>query len=94
MDGEDGATPSGEATNEPHPAPVERGRLVQRLLGADEPVVAVVAPAGYGKSTLLNQWASRRGSRVAWVSCDRIHDDHVSLFMAMVAAIALIEPTS
>ena len=31
------------------------------MLAADEPVIAVVAPPGYGKSTLLAQWAARRG---------------------------------
>jgi len=52
--------------------------------------VAVVAPPGYGKSTLLSQWRQRR-SRVAWVSCDRIHDDPVSICGAVVEALGTIE---
>jgi len=30
-----------------------------------EPVVSVVAPAGYGKTTLLSQWAERNGRAFA-----------------------------
>jgi hypothetical protein len=33
------------------------------------PVIAVVAPAGYGMATLLAQCAERKGSRAAWISC-------------------------
>jgi LuxR family maltose regulon positive regulatory protein len=71
---------------------VERTGLVDRLLATTEPVVAVVAPPGYGKTTLLAQWAARQGGRVAWTACDRIPDDPVSLWTAVVAAITSIEP--
>ncbi len=71
---------------------VERVELLDRLVASQAPVISVVAPPGYGKSTLLSQWADRRGARVAWVSCDRIADDPVSLWMAAVAALTLIEP--
>jgi LuxR family maltose regulon positive regulatory protein len=59
-----------------HPPPPRRGvvartALVDRLLAANtEPVVCLVAPAGYGKTTLLAQWAQRKGPRVGWVSVD------------------------
>ena len=55
-------------------------------------MVSLVAPPGYGKSTLLTQWAERCRPRVAWVACDRIHDDPVFLWTAIVAALSLIEP--
>jgi ATP/maltotriose-dependent transcriptional regulator MalT len=32
--------------------------------------VSVVAPPGYGKTTLLSQWAERNGQAFAWVSVD------------------------
>jgi LuxR family maltose regulon positive regulatory protein len=73
---------------------VDRSALLDRMFATDAPVVSVVAPPGYGKSTLLAQWAARRGPRVAWVACDRIHDDPVSWFLAVVAALTLIEPGS
>ncbi len=55
-------------------------------------MVSVVAPPGYGKSTLLTQWAERAGPRTAWVSCDRTHDDPVFLYSAVVTALGLVEP--
>ena len=72
--------------------PVPRVGLVRRLLASEEPVVSVVAPPGYGKSILLKQWAERRGPALAWVSCDKIHDDPVFLWTAIVAALSLVEP--
>ena len=49
---------------------VARTVLVDRLLAVSAvsavPVVCVVAPAGYGKTTLLAQWAKDKGSRVGW----------------------------
>ena len=42
------------------PGIVGRVDLVERLMASHErAVVAVVAPAGYGKTTLLAQWAER-----------------------------------
>jgi len=37
--------------------------------------VSVVASAGYGKTTLLAQWAKRSGQAVAWVSVDEQDND-------------------
>ena len=53
------------AASELAPAVVERTALLDRLLDAREQVIAVTAPAGYGKTTLLSDWAERRGARVA-----------------------------
>jgi LuxR family transcriptional regulator, maltose regulon positive regulatory protein len=51
---------------------VPRTGLIERLLASDAvPVVCVVAPAGYGKTTLLAQWAQRTVHRVGWVSVDQ-----------------------
>ena len=50
---------------------VPRWSLIDRLARDDlRPIVSVVAPAGYGKTTLLAQWAERYGQAVAWVSVD------------------------
>jgi LuxR family maltose regulon positive regulatory protein len=50
---------------------VPRPRLVRRLMGCrDTPIAAIVAPAGYGKSTLLAEWAMRDDRSFAWVSLD------------------------
>ena len=54
--------------------------------------MSVVAPPGFGKSMLLTQWAQRREPHVAWVSCERIHDDPVFLCTAIAAAVSLVGP--
>jgi LuxR family transcriptional regulator, maltose regulon positive regulatory protein len=41
------------------PAEVPRERLLERVLTTPAPVVALAAPAGYGKTTLLRQWGAR-----------------------------------
>jgi LuxR family maltose regulon positive regulatory protein len=54
---------------------VARTALVNRLCAAaGVPVVAVVAPAGFGKTTLLQQWAARDGRHATWHRLDRAFD--------------------
>ena len=69
---------------------VGRDALVERLLGSDASVITLVAPPGYGKTTVLAQWAERLGPRVAWVSCDKADDDPVALWTAVAAAISAV----
>ena len=58
------------------PATVVRSALIERLADAAAcPLVSVVAPAGYGKTTLLSQWAERGGQAFAWVSIDEQDND-------------------
>lgn len=71
---------------------VPRTALLARLAAADSPVIAFVAPPGYGKTTLLAQWVERLGSRVAWVSCDKADDDPAALWTAVAAAIDAVAP--
>lgn len=47
---------------------VARPRLVRRLSEArDAPFALLVAPAGYGKTTVLSEWAARDGRRFVWI---------------------------
>src|ERR1700737_2598464 len=47
---------------------VRRSLLIERLAQGDRrPIVSVVAPPGYGKTTVLSQWAERNGQSFAWV---------------------------
>jgi LuxR family maltose regulon positive regulatory protein len=71
---------------------VARTALVERLAIATTPVVTVTAAPGYGKTTLMAQWAQRIGSRVAWLSCDAADNDPVVLLSALVAALDRIGP--
>ena len=44
------------------PGPVRRSLPIERLARGDpHAVVSVVAPPGYGKTTMLSQWAERNG---------------------------------
>src|SRR6202046_4677094 len=74
------------------PGIVVRTALVERLAAARVPVVTVTAPPGYGKSTLMAQWAERIGSRVAWLSCDEDDNDPVVLLSALAVALDRIGP--
>jgi LuxR family transcriptional regulator, maltose regulon positive regulatory protein len=74
------------------PGIVARTALVDRLAAVQAPVITVVAPPGYGKTTLLAQWAERVGPRVAWVSCDNGDNDPVVLLSALAVALDRIEP--
>jgi LuxR family transcriptional regulator, maltose regulon positive regulatory protein len=74
------------------PGIVARTGLVDRLAASQAPVISVIAPPGYGKTTLMAQWAERIGPRVAWVSCDDGDNDPVVLLSALAVALDRIEP--
>jgi len=64
-----GAFETGVASAFPPPARrgvVARTALVGRLCSADAPVVTIVAPAGYGKTSLLLQWVERDRRPSVW----------------------------
>ncbi len=72
---------------------VVRARLVESLVGhADVPVVAVVAPAGYGKSTLLQQWTDRDPRAFAWLHLDMQDNDPTVLLTELALAIGRVFP--
>ena len=69
----------------PRPGLVERTALVGRLSRERSGrVVSVVAPPGYGKTTLLGQWAAHDRREFAWVSLDHRDNDPV-VFLTYVA---------
>src|SRR6478736_6689273 len=74
------------------PGIVVRTALVERLAATRVPVITVVAPPGYGKTTLMAQWATWSGSRVAWLSCDDADNDPVVLLSALAVALGRIGP--
>ena len=71
---------------------VSRQRLVEHL-GTDleRKVSVLVAPAGYGKTTLLAEWRDaliERNCAVAWLTLDRDDDDPTQFMAYLVAALA------
>ncbi len=58
-------------------------------------VTLLIAPAGYGKTTLLSQWAvelAQTGASVAWVSFDRDDRDPALLLAYLIRAFQLALP--
>src|SRR5262245_5001299 len=75
------------------PETIRRSSLIERLARDDSrPIVSVVAPAGYGKTTLLSQWAERNGQAFAWVSVDEKDNDPKVLLAYVAEALDAVEP--
>ena len=75
------------------PGAVSRTALVNRLradLAAR--AVSVVAPGGYGKTTLLAQWAARDDRQFAWITLDRRDNDPIVLLQHLAAAVNGLAP--
>jgi LuxR family maltose regulon positive regulatory protein len=75
------------------PGVVPRPGLDDRL-GAepDAALVLVVAPPGYGKTTLLARWSAREGRPVAWISITEADNDPMMLLTYVALALDSIEP--
>ncbi|WP_326837417.1 LuxR C-terminal-related transcriptional regulator [Amycolatopsis rhabdoformis] len=70
---------------------VTRPRLLEALdAAAGSPVTAVCAPAGFGKTTLLAEWAANRP--VAWVSLDAEDNDPHRFWSAILCALEKTVP--
>jgi LuxR family transcriptional regulator, maltose regulon positive regulatory protein len=77
------------------PGTVRRSSLIERLNRGDRrPIVSVVGPAGYGKTTVLSQWAERNGQSFAWVSVDEPDNDPKVLLTYVAEALDVVEPIS
>jgi LuxR family maltose regulon positive regulatory protein len=75
------------------PSLVPRPRLVQRLEQAPRfghRLTLISAPAGFGKTTLLNAWAAecKAHRRVGWVSLDEHDDDPLRFWSYVLTALA------
>jgi LuxR family maltose regulon positive regulatory protein len=71
----------------PRAGAVSRAPLVERLASSSFPVVTVVAAAGYGKTTLLGQWAASDPRPFAWVAVDKRDNDPAVLLTHVAAAL-------
>jgi LuxR family transcriptional regulator, maltose regulon positive regulatory protein len=77
----------------PRPGLVARTRLLDVMLASSASVATVVAPPGYGKTTLLAQLADRLAPQVAWVACDELAPDPVALWTVVLAALKPLAPS-
>src|SRR5262249_51205424 len=72
---------------------VSRTALVNGLRATTSASVAtVVAPAGYGKTTVLSQWAARDARRFVWGTADERASDPAVRLRHIAAALAREEP--
>jgi len=71
---------------QPRPGGVSRAGLIEAARSSGCRIVGITAPAGYGKSTLLAEWARVEDRPVAWVSLDRFDDDPATLLTSLAAA--------
>jgi len=74
------------------PWAVPRTALVNRLRASPASLVTLIAPAGYGKTTLVGQWAERDRRPFAWLSIDEQDDDPALLVGQVAAALERIHP--
>src|SRR5215469_15676933 len=71
---------------QPRQGDVSRAKLIETARSSGCRAVGVTAPAGYGKSTFLAQWARAEDRPVGWVSIDRFDDDPAMLLVSLASA--------
>jgi LuxR family transcriptional regulator, maltose regulon positive regulatory protein len=72
---------------------VARADLVARIEGGTwRPLTLVVAPAGFGKTTLVTQWIDQATMPVAWLSLEQADADPLRFLSYLLAAVGRIRP--
>ena len=76
------------AVPRPTKARVQRAGLLPRLESASEPLVLLVAPSGFGKTSLLAQWATTTDAQVAWLSCEESDGEPAQFWSRLISCLA------
>jgi DNA-binding CsgD family transcriptional regulator len=71
---------------------IERPRLTRLLDESGARIILLIAPAGYGKTTLARQWLSQGGRKVAWYQGTPASADVAALAIGVAAATSGIVP--
>ena len=71
---------------------VRRAALLRRIESAAEPLVLVVAPSGFGKTSLLAEWAITTNTQVAWLSCEETDGEPAQFWSRLTSALAVRWP--
>jgi LuxR family transcriptional regulator, maltose regulon positive regulatory protein len=74
------------------PSLVARRNLVARLREDDAAIVSVIAPAGYGKTTVVAQWAQNDPRPFRWLTLDSRDTDPDVLLHHLAFALHTVEP--
>ncbi len=93
MSGQDALLATKLHVPRPQPGFVPRPRLVQALSqGLTRGRVLICAPAGFGKTSLLADWARSGGRPVAWLGLDAGDNDPARFWRYVIAALDQAQP--
>jgi LuxR family transcriptional regulator, maltose regulon positive regulatory protein len=77
----------------PRPKVILRPNLIERLNeGLHRKLILISAPAGFGKTTLVSEWAAGCKRPVAWLSLDEGDNDPTCFLTYLVAALQTVAP--
>ena len=72
---------------------VPRTRLLRQLrAGRGRPLVTIIAPAGYGKTSVLAQLSAADPRQTAWLTVDDLDNDSATFLTYLAAAIDRVQP--
>ena len=72
---------------------IDRPRLTGKLSDLNATALTlIVAPVGFGKTVLAQDWSSRQGAPVAWVSLDGTDEDPVRFWTYISTALDRLHP--
>ena len=80
---------------QPRPGIVSRPRLIDQLnagLAKGAKLSLISAPAGFGKTTMTNEWITQRERPVAWLSLDEGDNDPTRFLTYFISALQTIAP--
>ena len=71
---------------------IQRSRLIVQLNAClDRRLTLISAPAGFGKTTLVAEWAAEYAGQSAWLTLDEGDNDPVRFFNYFIAALQAID---
>jgi len=77
----------------PRPSRILRDPLIERLeRGSSARLTLVSAPPGFGKTTLVSEWLTRRGRAAAWLTLDADDGEPARFWRYVLAALRQARP--
>ena len=73
---------------------IKRPRLTRNLSATDARVILLVAPAGYGKTTLMREWLAEGSRPHAWISAVAASSDVAALSASVASSVMSIIPSA
>src|SRR5512139_1515142 len=71
---------------------ISRPRLIKQIQsGVEGPLTLLAAPAGFGKTHLLLEWAKETRLPVAWLTLDKDDNDLSRFFRYLIGALQTLE---